>query len=67
MLFPTKARDIRVKIFSCNKVRDMEKQINSWLASAEEDFEVIDIIYERHYSESVEKAMSTALVVFHIV
>ena len=67
MLFPTKARDLRVKIFTSSKVKDMEKQINSWLASTEEDFEVVDIIYERHYSQSVEKAMSTALIVFHII
>jgi hypothetical protein len=45
----------------------MESKINTWLANCEEEFEVVDIIYERHHSPLVEKAVSTALILFRIV
>ena len=67
MSYQIKARDLRVKMFRSNTVKDIEKRINNWLANSEEEFEVIDIIYERHYSPSVEKAVSTALILFRIV
>ena len=67
MSYQIRARDLRVKMFRSNTVKDMEKQINNWLANSEEEFEVVDITHERHYSPSVEKAMSTALILFRIV
>ena len=67
MSYPIRARDLRVKLFRSNTLKDMESKINTWLSNCEEEFEVVDIIYERHYSPTVEKAVSTALVVFHIV
>lgn len=67
MSYQIKARDLRVKMFRNTKVKDMERQVNAWLADSEEEFEVVDIVYERYYSPSVEKAVSTVLIVFRIV
>ena len=67
MSYQIRARDLRVKLFRSNTLKDMESKINTWLSNCEEEFEVVDIIYERHYSPTVEKAVSTALVVFHII
>ena len=67
MSYQIKARNLRVKMFRANKVKDAEKQINTWLANSEDGYEVVDIIYERHYSPSVEKAVSTGLIVFRVV
>jgi hypothetical protein len=67
MSYQISARHLRVKLFRGNTIKDIEKQINKWLANSEEEFEVVDISYERHYSPSVEKAMSTALILFRIV
>ena len=67
MSYQIRARDLRVKMFRSNTVKDMEKQINDWLANSEEEFELVDIIYERHYSPLVEKAVSTALILFRMI
>jgi hypothetical protein len=67
MSYQIRARDLRVKVFRSNTVKDMESKINTWLANCEEEFEVVDIIYERHHSPLVEKAVSTALILFRIV
>ena len=67
MSYQIRARDLRTKMFRSNTVKDMERQINTWLANSEEEFEVVDIIYERHYSPLVEKAVSTAMILFRIV
>jgi hypothetical protein len=65
--YQIRARDLRVKLFMSNKTKDMESKVNTWLANCEEEFEVVDIIYERHHSPLVEKAVSTVLVLFRIV
>ena len=66
MSYQIRARDLRVKLFRSNTVKDMESKVNTWLVNCEEEFEVVDITYERHYSPLVEKAVSTALVLFRI-
>lgn len=67
MLQQVRARDLRVKLFMSNKTKDIESRVNTWLANCEEEFELVDIIYERHYSPLVEKAVSTVLILFRIV
>ena len=67
MSYQIRARDLRVKLFRSSTIKDMESKINTWLSNCEEEFEVVDIVYERHYSPTVEKAVSTAMVVFRII
>jgi hypothetical protein len=67
MSYQIRANDLRVKLFRSNTVKDMESKLNTWLANCEEEFEVVDIVFERHFSPLTEKAVSTALVVFRII
>ena len=67
MSYQIRAKDLRIKLFRSNTNKDMESKVNTWLSNCEEEFEVVDISFERHFSTVTEKAVSTAMVVFRIV
>ena len=67
MSYQIRAKDLRIKLFRSNTNKDMESKVNTWLSNCEEEFEVVDITFERHFSPVTEKAASTAMVVFRIV
>ena len=67
MTYQIRAKDLRIKLFRSNTNKDMESKVNTWLSNCEEEFEVVDITFERHFSPVTEKAVSTAMVVFRIV
>ena len=58
-------KDIQVVIVTC--LDDLESKINTWLANSEDEFEVVDITYQRHFNPLTEKTVSTAMVIFQIV
>ena len=67
MSYQARARDLRVKLFRSNTVKDMESKLNTWLSNSEEEFEVVDIVFQRHFNPLTEKMISTAMVVFRIL
>jgi len=67
MSYQSRAKDLRVKLFRSNTIKDMESKINTWLSNSEEEFEVVDIIFQRHFNPLTEKTISTAVVVFRII
>ena len=67
MSYKAKARDLRVKLFRSDSIKDMESKINTFLANSEEEFEVVDVIFQRHFSPLTEKTINTAVVVFRIL
>ena len=67
MSYQIRAKDLRIKLFRSNTIKDMESKVNTWLANCEEEFEVVDIALERHFSPLTEKVVSTTMVVFRIV
>lgn len=67
MSYQIRARDLRIKLFRNNTVKDIESQVNTWLANCEEEFEVVDISYERYFNPATDQFGSTVMVVFRIV
>ena len=67
MSYQTRAKDLRVKLLRSNTVKDMESKINTWLSNSEEEFEVVDIVFHRHFNPMTEKMINTAMVIFRIV
>ena len=67
MSYQSRAKDLRVKLFRSDTIKDMESKINTWLSNSEEEFEVVDIVFKRHFNPLTEKTISTAMVVFRIV
>lgn len=41
--------------------------MNTWLSNCEEEFEVVDITFDRYFNPVTEKMVCTAMVVFRIV
>jgi hypothetical protein len=67
MSYQIRAKDLRIKLFRGNTTKEMEGKVNTWLSNCEEEFEVVDITFERHFSPVTEKVVITAMVVFRIV
>jgi hypothetical protein len=67
MSYQTRAKDLRIKLFRSNTIKDTESKVNTWLSNCEEEFEVVDVTFERHFSPVTEKAVYTTMVVFRIV
>jgi hypothetical protein len=67
MSYQARARDLRVKLLRSDTVKDIESKINTWLSNSEEEFEVVDIVFQRHFNPLTEKMINTAMVVFRIV
>ncbi len=67
MSYQIRAKDLRIKLFISNTVKDMESKVNTWLSNCEEEFEVVDITFERYFNPATERMVSTAVVIFRIV
>ena len=67
MSYQIRAKDLRTKFFRSDTIKDMENRVNTWLSNCEEEFEVVDITYQRHFSPVKEKVVCTVMVVFRIV
>ncbi len=67
MSYQIRAKDLRVKLLRSNTIKDMEIKINTWLSNSEEEFEVVDIVFQRNFNPLTEKTISTAMVVFRLV
>ena len=67
MSYQIRARDLRIKLFRSNTNKDIESKVNTWLSNCEEEFEVVDITFDRYFNPVTEKVVSTAMVVFRIV
>ena len=67
MSYQIRAKDLRIKLFRSNTNKDMESKVNTWLSNCEEEFEVVDISFERYFNPMTEKVVNTAMVVFRIV
>jgi len=67
MSYQIRAKDLRIKLFRSNTNKDMESKVNNWLSNCEEEFEVIDITFERYYNPVTEKVVTTAMIIFRIV
>lgn len=67
MSYQIRAKDLRIKLFRSNTNKDLESKMNTWLSNCEEEFEVIDVTFERYYNPITEKVVTTAMVVFRIV
>ena len=67
MSYQVRGKDLRVKLFRSSTLKELESNINTWLANSEDEFEIIDITYQRYFNPLTEKTISTAMVVFQIV
>ena len=67
MSYPIRAKDLRIKLFRSNMNKDLESKVNTWLSNCEEEFEVIDVTFERYFNPVTENVVTTAIVVFRIV
>ena len=67
MSYQIRANDLRIKLFRSNTIKETESKVNTWLSNCEEEFEVVDITFERHFSPVTEKTVCTTMVVFRIV
>lgn len=67
MSYQARAKDLRIKLFRSNTNKDMESKVNTWLSNCEEEFEVVDITFDRYFNPVTEKMVCTAMVVFRIV
>ncbi|HEY98271.1 MAG TPA: sporulation protein Cse60 [Dehalococcoidia bacterium] len=67
MSYPIRAKDLRIKLFRSNTNKDLESKVNTWLSNCEEEFEVIDVTFERYFNPVTENVVTTAIVVFRIV
>ena len=67
MSYQVRGKDLRVKFFRSSTLKELESNINTWLANSEDEFEIIDITYQRYFNPLTEKTISTAMVVFQIV
>ena len=67
MSYRARAKDLRVKLFRSNTISDMESKINTWLSNSEEEFEVVDMTFQRNYNPVTEKTINTAVVIFRLL
>ena len=67
MSYQIRAKDLRIKLFRSNTINEMESKVNTWLSHCEEEFEVVDIAFNRQFSPVTEKVVSTTMVVFRII
>jgi hypothetical protein len=67
MPYQVRAKDLRIKLFRSNTSKDLESKVNTWLSNCEEEFEVIDVAFERYFNPVTEKVVNTVIVVFRIV